>query len=283
MSNQPLLNQIAEEVKTCKKCVLCKRAKNAVPGEGNPNAKIMLIGEAPGKREDLTGRPFVGAAGKLLDSVLEKAGIRREDIFIGNIAKHRPPDNRAPKPDEIEACAPYLDRQIKIIKPEIIVSLGTHSSKYILEKAGLEFTTISEARGKVFDGSALGAGIRIMPSFHPAAVIYNRKLGKTMEKDFGKIRKELRYSALNIVVTHYSYAHRNQEAGKEEKVLPCPFFQERQEGKESKVLSGNEFDKSGAGRKEEACGKNNKRKDKAAGNNPRPAPLYARKRGDCGD
>ncbi|MFZ3077491.1 MAG: type-4 uracil-DNA glycosylase [Candidatus Aenigmatarchaeota archaeon] len=189
MSNQSLLNQIAEEARTCKKCGLHECANNAVPGEGNPKAEIMLIGEAPGKREDLTGRPFIGSAGKLLDSVLEKAGLKRKDIFIGNIAKHRPPDNRAPKPDEIEACTPYLDRQIKIIRPKIIVTLGTHSTKYILEKAGLEFTTISEARGKVFDGSALGAGIKIVPSFHPAAVIYNRKLGKTIEDDFKMISK----------------------------------------------------------------------------------------------
>ncbi len=188
-NNQLLLNQIAEEVKSCKKCGLYKCAKNAVPGEGNPKARIMLIGEAPGKREDLTGRPFVGSAGKLLDSVLEKAGLKKENIFIGNIAKHRPPDNRAPKPEEIEACTPYLDRQIKIIRPKIIVTLGTHSTKYILEKACLEFTTISEARGKIFDGSALGAGIRIVPSFHPAAVIYNRKLKETIEKDFKMISK----------------------------------------------------------------------------------------------
>jgi len=186
-TNQSLLNQIAEEVKTCKKCALYRYAKNAVPGEGNPNAKIMLIGEAPGKKEDLTGRPFVGNAGKLLDSVLEKAGIIRKNIFISNIAKHRPPDNRAPKPDEIEACIPYLDRQIKIIRPKIIVPLGMHSTKYILEKAGLEFTTISNVRGKVFDGSALGSKIKIVPSFHPAAAIYNRKLGETIEDDFKKI------------------------------------------------------------------------------------------------
>ncbi len=189
MSNQSLLNQIAKEVKTCKKCRLYKSATNGVPGEGNPKARIMLIGEAPGNREDLTGRPFVGSAGKLLDSVLEKAGLKREDVFIGNIVKHRPPDNRAPKPDEIEACTPYLDRQIRIIKPEIIVPLGTHSSRYILEKAGLEFTTISEVRGKVFDGSALGSKIKIIPSFHPAAVIYNRKLRETIEEDFRKIIK----------------------------------------------------------------------------------------------
>ena len=191
MSNQSLLNQIAEEVKTCRKCGLYRCAKNAVPGEGNPKAKIMLIGEAPGKREDLTGRPFVGSAGKLLDSVLEKAGIMRKDIFIGNIAKHRPPDNRAPKPDEIEACTPYLDRQIKIIRPKIIVPLGTHSTKYIMEKAGLEFTTISDVRGKAFDGSALGSKIKIVPSFHPAAAIYNRKLRETIEDDFKMISKIL--------------------------------------------------------------------------------------------
>jgi len=191
MSNQSLLNRIAEEVKTCRKCGLYRCAKNAVPGEGNPKAKIMLIGEAPGKREDLTGRPFVGSAGKLLDSVLEKAGIMRKDIFIGNIAKHRPPDNRAPKPDEIEACTPYLDRQIKIIRPKIIVPLGTHSTKYIMEKAGLEFTTISDVRGKVFDGSALGSKIKIVPSFHPAAAIYNRKLRETIEDDFKMISKIL--------------------------------------------------------------------------------------------
>lgn len=189
MQKQELLDEIRDEVKVCKKCRLYKYAKNGVPGEGNPNAKIILIGEAPGNREDLTGRPFVGAAGRFLDSLLNKIGLKREDVFIGNIVKHRPPENRAPKPDEILACTPYLERQIKIIKPEIIVTLGRFSSEFILGKAGMEFTTITDARGKAFDGSALGAGVRIMPTFHPAAALYNGKFKKGLEEDFKKIGK----------------------------------------------------------------------------------------------
>jgi len=131
------LDAIASEITRCTKCPLHKSRKNAVPGEGNPNAKIMLIGEAPGYWEDVKGKPFVGAAGKFLDTLLAEAGVSRAQIFIGNILKCRPPNNREPAPDEIQACTPFLDRQITAIKPKLIITLGSHSTAYIFAKAGI--------------------------------------------------------------------------------------------------------------------------------------------------
>ena len=188
---QMLLDEIVREVKVCKKCRLYKTAKNGVPWEGNSDAKIFFIGEAPGNREDITGRPFVGAAGKFLDSLLADIGIRREDIFIGNIVKHRPPGNRKPKPDEIAACTPYLERQIKVVKPKIIVTLGQYSTQYIFSKTGQEFKTITDAAGKIYKKSLFDIPVTIMPVFHPASALYNPKYKEALKKDFKKIKKGL--------------------------------------------------------------------------------------------
>ncbi len=184
MTKQKLLDKIAAEVQACRKCRLYKSAKHGVPGEGNPDAEIFFIGEAPGNREDLTGRPFVGPAGKFLDKLLSDIGIKREDVFIGNIVKHRPPNNRAPKPDEIAACTPYLERQIKIIRPKIIVTLGQYPTQYIFSKAGLEFKTITDARGKIYKAQIFDIPITIIPTFHPAAALYNLKYKTALEEDF---------------------------------------------------------------------------------------------------
>src|SRR5947207_11213845 len=121
------LTLIAQEVRSCTKCRLHQGTRNGVPGEGNPNAEILFVGEGPGQTEDAQGKPFVGAAGRLLTEMLERAGLKREDVFITNIVKHRPPGNRDPMPDEIEACGDYLQRQIAAIKPVLIVTLGRHS------------------------------------------------------------------------------------------------------------------------------------------------------------
>jgi len=185
------LDAIASEILNCVKCPLHKSRKNAVPGEGNPNAKIMLIGEAPGYWEDVQGRPFVGAAGRFLDLLLVEAGLKRQDVFICNILKCRPPKNREPQPDEISACTPYLDRQINTIRPQIIVTLGNYSTAYIFAKAGLTFQGITRARGKFYRANVLGLVVTVFPTFHPAAGLYNAKYKQLLIEDFRKLKTAL--------------------------------------------------------------------------------------------
>ena len=139
------LDVVASEVRVCTKCPLWKSRKNAVPGVGNPETRTILIGEAPGMSEDVKGEPFVGTAGKLLDTLLSQIGLSREQVFITNIVKCRPPGNRQPKPLEIETCTPYLNRQILIIQPEFIVTLGSHSTAYIFSKTTLPFSSITQS------------------------------------------------------------------------------------------------------------------------------------------
>jgi len=185
------MDELVEEIRICRRCGLWKRAKNPVPGEGNLDASLMIIGEAPGYSEDVEGRPFVGAAGKLLDRLLSGIDLNRREVYIGNIVKHRPPLNRDPKPDEIEACTPYLDRQIEIIKPKIIVPLGRHSAMSILSKMNIEVRRISEVRGKIYVDRRPDFPIRIMPTFHPAIALYNPRYRSTLEEDFTRIKMEL--------------------------------------------------------------------------------------------
>jgi len=192
-----LLNQIAEEVKNCQKCELCKTATNAVPGVGNPDTKIMIIGEAPGATEDQQGLPFVGRAGKLLDFMLAQINIKRSEIWIGNIIKHRPPNNRDPLPNEIEACKPYLTRQIEIIKPKLIVTLGRFSMNYFLPEAKISLAhgvmhTISKGQIAVATSSTQKSSNEIgsynlFPVYHPAAALRNPNMKITLLQDFLKI------------------------------------------------------------------------------------------------
>ena len=179
------LKDIEEEVRKCRKCRLWKNRKNAVVGEGNENAAIMFIGEAPGKNEDEIGRPFVGKAGQFLTQVLKENGIEREEVYITNVVKCRPPNNRDPLPDEIEACSPYLEKQIELIKPKIIVTLGRFSTKFILSLYGFKNEPISRIHGKVFS-SPLN-GINIIPMYHPAACIYNPALKEVFKNDMKKL------------------------------------------------------------------------------------------------
>ncbi len=184
------LEKLNNEIKTCTKCRLHQFRKNAVPGEGNPHAEIMFIGEAPGYNEDIQGRPFVGAAGKFLTELIENVlGVPRSSVYITNVVKCRPPENRDPYPDEIEICTPYLDRQIVIIKPKIIVTLGRHSTGYILSKAGIKVKNITTVRGHVFNVTILGVSLNVMPTLHPAAALYNPQLKSYLEEDFKKLRE----------------------------------------------------------------------------------------------
>lgn len=172
------LEILAEEIKICRKCRLCQNAKNAVPGDGNPNSEIVFIGEAPGFYEDQQGIPFVGRAGKLLEFMLGQIGLKREEVWIGNVVKHRPPENRDPMPDEIEACKPYLTKQLEIISPKVVITLGRYAMNYFLPHA-----TISTAHGRPFPL----ANYILFPLYHPAAGLRNGAVKAELIKDFLKI------------------------------------------------------------------------------------------------
>jgi DNA polymerase len=181
------MKEIEKEIRNCKKCSLHKTRKNPVPGEGNINARIMLIGLGPGKEEDKQGRPFVGAAGKFLDELLALAGLKREKVFIGNIMKCFLPQNTATK-DQIKACTPYLDRQIDIIKPKIIITLGNVATSYILRKFGFKSQSISKVCGKVFKVGNLFIQLKIIPMYHPATALYNPKMKNILREDWKNIK-----------------------------------------------------------------------------------------------
>ena len=180
--------------KTVSKCVACRLAKgrsNVVFGEGNPQARLMFIGEAPGADEDEQGMPFVGRSGQLLTKMIEAMGLSRKDIFIANVIKCRPPDNRNPQPDEIEKCGPFLFRQIEMINPEVIVVLGTFAAQTILETD----QPISKMRGEFFNHPhvkrADGSYVKVMPTFHPAFCLRNPNMKKPVWEDLQKVMKEL--------------------------------------------------------------------------------------------
>ncbi|MDE2213202.1 MAG: uracil-DNA glycosylase [Patescibacteria group bacterium] len=164
---------------------------HAVLGEGSHDATIMFVGEAPGKNEAIKGRPFVGAAGKLLDLMLAKNNIPRESVYITNIVKDRPPENRDPLPSEIEMYGPFLDRQIQVIRPKVIATLGRFSYAYIMRKFDLDLfiEPISKAHGHIFDAEAPFGPIQIVPLYHPAAAIYNQHLKETLFKDFEVLKQ----------------------------------------------------------------------------------------------
>jgi len=186
-----LIETLADEIRTCRKCELWRQRKNAVPGEGNLDVAVMLVGEAPGYWEDVKGRPFVGAAGKMLDEMLSKAGISRRDVYITNVVKCRPPENRDPLPSEIQTCTLYLDRQIKIIKPKFLVTLGRHAASYILAKAAIETEGITKIHGKIYEASLLGFRVFVVPMYHPAAALYKAKYQDELYKDFQLLKLRL--------------------------------------------------------------------------------------------
>ena len=153
-------------------------------------AKILIIGEAPGQREDEEGRPFVGAAGKFLTELLKGIGLSREkDVYITNVVKCRPPANRDPKDDEIEACKPYLLKQINLIKPRLIITLGNHAGKLVFNLIGLSWKGVMKHRGKVYEGIINGVKVLIVPTLHPASVLYNPRLKSVIDADFNLIKK----------------------------------------------------------------------------------------------
>lgn len=189
------LKQIRDEVWNLKESPLYEyRRKNKyypVLGEGNHNAIIMFIGEAPGRNEAETGRPFCGAAGRILDELLESIGLDRKEVYVTNIVKDRPPENRDPESLEIKLYAPFLERQIEIIKPKVVATLGRFSMKFILEKFSLpeQLEPISRLHGRILKSKAKFGEIKIVPLYHPAVAIYSASTKDTLKKDF-QILKE---------------------------------------------------------------------------------------------
>ena len=182
------LKMLREEIGDCRKCGLCNGKTNLVFGEGSPDAGIMFIGEAPGHEEDLQGRPFVGEAGQLLTKLIEKMGFKRESVYIANIIKCRPPMNRDPLEEEISACSPHLDRQIEIISPKVIVSLGRISTYTLMGiKGPLSKFSITRTRGKFYEYM----GIPVMPTFHPAYLLRSPKDKWLVWEDAQAVLKKL--------------------------------------------------------------------------------------------
>jgi uracil-DNA glycosylase family 4 len=172
------LTELYKEIRACRKCILSQGRTNAVPGEGPEHADILFIGEGPGFHEDRQGRPFVGAAGKYLEELLERIGLKREEVYIANVVKCRPPGNRDPLPEEIEACRPYLDKQIDLIRPRLIITLGRFSMQRYFP--GASITRIHGQPKRV-------GNMIYYPMFHPAAALHQPKWRNVVDEDFLKI------------------------------------------------------------------------------------------------
>lgn len=178
------LEEIACRVKICKSCILYRGRTQAVPGDGSAKATLMFVGEAPGVSEDREGLPFVGAAGKLLSELLGGIGLCREEVFITNVVKCRPPGNRDPREEEIEKCLPFLRRQVALIRPALICSLGNHALRTLVDGS----LSITQAHGRFFEKD----GFTFYATYHPAAALYNQRLRSVLEKDFARLGERLR-------------------------------------------------------------------------------------------
>ena len=178
MTPQDVLSTIAKEVSVCEQCNLHYSRNKGVPGEGPPDAEIVFIGEGPGFHENVQGRPFVGAAGEFLEDLLAIIGLKREDVFITNVVKCRPPSNRDPQPEELKACSEYLDRQLEAIDPKVVVTLGRFSMARYIPGA-----KISHIHGKARRIN----GLLVVPFYHPAAALHRPSLQETVEEDFKKL------------------------------------------------------------------------------------------------
>lgn len=184
MNTPVTLDELREQVAACHRCPLADGRTQTVFGAGNPHARVLIVGEAPGKNEDLQGEPFVGAAGKYLNELLSVAGLRREDVFIANVLKCRPPGNRDPRPEEIQMCADFLRNQTRAIAPEFIVTLGNFATKFILR------TEVGITR---LHGTLQRAGrFKVFPVFHPAAALYDGSKREALDNDFHTLGELLR-------------------------------------------------------------------------------------------
>ncbi len=177
-------SSLLADVGECEKCALCRGRMNTVPGEGNPNADLMFIGEGPGAEEDRQGRPFVGRSGELLTRMIHAIGLERSEVYICNVVKCRPPGNRDPQPEEAEACLPYLRAQVALVRPKVIALLGRVACRYTLR----ETVSITRDHGRWFEQ----AGVWMMPTFHPSALLRDPARKREAWEDFQKLRDKLR-------------------------------------------------------------------------------------------
>jgi DNA polymerase len=191
---KPALNSVSalaairQDIGDCTRCKLCDLGRRQIVfGVGNPNADLMFVGEAPGRDEDIQGIPFVGRAGQKLTQIIEAIGLKREDVYIANVIKCRPPDNRNPEPDEVDSCEPFLFRQVDTIKPKVIVALGTFAAKSLLKTTD----PISRLRGRVYDYR----GAKLVPTFHPAFLLRNPSCRRDVWEDMKKVRALLQEDA----------------------------------------------------------------------------------------
>jgi len=203
MGKIELMKRVEEDTRTAD-IPLKSTAINLVFGKGNPNCEILMVGESPGRNEDLQGFPFVGAAGKNLDKLLKEVGLSMDDVYIANILKYRPPENRGPNSEEIKSHTPFLLKQIEVIQPKVICSLGNYATKFFLANGNVEEMDkqpgITSLHGKVRMMDFLGMKIKLIPLFHPAAIIYNRKLIDDWNKDMEIVKREISQTSLNDTV-----------------------------------------------------------------------------------
>jgi uracil-DNA glycosylase len=183
LEDDDLLGDLQKVAMACEKCRLSKSRTQVVYGVGNPNADLMFIGEAPGRDEDLKGEPFVGRAGQLLTDIIKAMKLTRDDVYIANVIKCRPPENRNPEPDELDACRPYIRRQVELIQPKVIVTLGRFALQSLTEKG----YAISSTRGQWLEYN----GVRVMPTYHPAYLLRNPAAKKEVWADMKKVMAEL--------------------------------------------------------------------------------------------
>jgi uracil-DNA glycosylase family 4 len=183
------MRRLRDRADACTLCGLSGSRTRAVVGSGSLDASVVLVGEAPGRKEDETGLPFVGSAGKLLDRLLAEAGLSREDVFITNIVKCRPPGNRRPKKTEVESCEPYLDEQLSIIRPRVVAPMGNSPLAYFQGRYGLPRKVVGDVHGEAFTVKESWGEVTLMPLYHPAAAIYNRRLLRGLEEDMRKLAR----------------------------------------------------------------------------------------------
>jgi DNA polymerase len=182
-------DRLAEVIRSCRACPLYKGRTQAVPGEGNLDAEVMLVGEAPGKTEDEQGRPFVGAAGQLLTEALERAGLPRPTVYITNVVKCRPPNNRTPTEEEMTSCIKYLREEIRLVRPKVIVALGNTAGSALFSLAGLKWRGATAERGRQVRAKVEGVEVVLLPTYHPAAALYKPDLRGLLEKDLEEAAK----------------------------------------------------------------------------------------------
>ncbi|MBN2334981.1 uracil-DNA glycosylase [Candidatus Bathyarchaeota archaeon] len=181
------MDRVREEASACTRCPLWENRANAVVGSGNLDSPLVLVGEAPGRKEDESGLPFVGSAGKLLDRLLGEAGLTREDVFITNIVKCRPPKNRRPKKGEVDACERFIAEQLDIIRPRVVAPMGNSSINYFFEKHGLGKAVVGDVHGVEHEIEAGWGVFKLVPLYHPAAAIYTRRLVEELERDMKRL------------------------------------------------------------------------------------------------